>query len=366
VFGKDGNLYGTTFNGGSGSDGGVVFKVTPSGKETVLYSFCSLQNCTDGYEPFSGVLFDQKGTLYGTTTGGGIWNDNYCSAGCGVVFKITPSGKETVLYTFCSIQNCKDGAGPGPVILDAKGNLYGATGGGGSVCRDEHCGYGTVFKVTPSGKETVLYSFCSRRRCRDGASPVAGLIFDAEGNLYGTTYSGGAHGSGTVFKVTPSGKETVLHSFCSQSDCADGNEPYAGLIFDKKGNLYGTTYRGGDNGLGTVYKVTPSGTESVLYSFCSQREGGDCLDGAGPYAGLVFDKKDNLYGTTLFGGHNTYSSWGTVFELTPSGEETVLYTFELPDGATPYAGLVFDDKGNLYGTTYEGGYHYGTVFKLTP
>jgi uncharacterized repeat protein (TIGR03803 family) len=373
VLDKNGSLYGTTYYGGD-SDAGVVFKVTPSGKETVLYSFCSMQNCADGADPFAGVIFDGKGNLYGTTQWGGISNTDNCSNGCGVVFKITPSGKETVLYTFCSVQNCADGAQPyAGLVFDKEGNLYGTTSAGGSGCSYQYCGHGTVFRVTPSGKETVLYSFCSQSACTDGAIPWAGVIFDAKGNLYGTTFRGGdvsgscTHACGVVFKLDTNGKETVLYNFCSEKDCADGAEPYAGLVFDKKGNLYGTTNVGGAYSAGTVFEITPSGKQSVLYSFCSQG-GTHCRDGASPFAGLVFDKRGNLYGTTLGGGHLTYENWGTVFKLTPSGEETVLYSFgsHVYDGWRPYGGLVFDEMGNLYGTTLIGGHQYGTVFKLTP
>jgi len=275
------------------------------------------------------------------------------------VFEVTPSGNETVLYSFAG---APDGAYPGAgggLVFDANGNLYGTTTAGGDNNN------GTVFEVTPSGKETVLYSFCpDYPYCTDGYDPNGGLVFDKKGNLYGTTPYGGV-GPGTVFKVTPSGKETVLHSFAGGRD---GDFPYAGPVFDKKGNLYGTTGSGGANGKGIVFKVTPSGKETVLYSFCS-RSG--CTDGNGPPAGLVFDKKGNLYGTTEYGGDSSCGApygCGVVFEVTPSGKETVLYRFTGDsDGWNPLAGLVFDKKGSLYGTTYNGGTtNHGTVFKLTP
>jgi uncharacterized repeat protein (TIGR03803 family) len=374
VFDQKGNLYGTTFGGGGTfckNGCGVVFQLTPDGKETVLYAFCAQTNCTDGADPEAGLVFDQKGNLYGTTFYGGAYGE-------GTVFKLTPQGKETVLYSFCAQSGCADGKRPyAGVILDQKGNLYGTTveGGASSSCNGYGCG--VVFKLTPQGKETVLYTFCSDHNCTDGAGPYAGLVFDQKGNLYGTTAGGGAHG-GTVFKLTPKGKETVLHSFCAQINCSDGAFPNAGLVFDQKGDLYGTTTNGGsgkgcpynDGGCGVVFMLAPEGKETVLYSFCAQY---NCIDGAGPFAGLVFDQNGNLYGTA---GGGAPRAGGVVFELTPKGKETVLYSFcwqdNCTDGQNPYAGLVFDQKGNLYGTTASGGAYGcgygcgGVIFKLAP
>jgi len=265
----------------------------------------------------------------------------------------------TTLYTFCSRPACADGEAPGAgVIMDKLGNLYGTTElGGASV-------YGTVFELTPSGTETVLYNFCSASHCTDGQVPSAGLAFGKKGNLYGTTSSGGAYNYGTVFEVTPSGTETVLHSFASG---ADGAYPAGGVVFDKKGNLYGTTSAGGAYGAGTVFEITAKGREKVLHSFVSNSP-----DGAFPSSGLVLDAKGNLYGTTSGGGGAT--GCGTVFEVTPTGTETVLYSFAgASDGCTPLGGVVFDKSGNLYGTTFAGGLGSctvpsgcGIVFKLTP
>ena len=203
--------------------------------------------------------------------------------------------------------------------------------------------------------ESVLYNFCSRPSCKDGAGPLSGLIMDKMGNLYGTTNGGGRHGEGTVYKLAPDGTETVLYSFCRKKFvCADGDGPVAGLVMDRKGNLYGTTYYGGvDDFYGTVFKVTPTGTETVLHRFCSWRQ---CSDGCFPWAGLILDKKGNLYGTTTGG---VYS--GVVFKLTPGGTETVL-----GNAYVPMAALVMDKNGNLYGTAQDGGTNYGSVFKVTP
>lgn len=178
---------------------GVLLGAARAQKETVLYNFCSQTECGDGQSPYAGVAFDQKGNLYGTTSGGGIVYNHYCpyEQGCGVVFKLTPKDKETVLYSFCP-QNCADGYFPvAGLTVDQNGNLYGTTTGGGMR------GAGVVFKLTPKGKETVLYNFCAQTNCADGANPYAGLVLDQKGNLYGTTYFGGAYGSGTAFKLTP-------------------------------------------------------------------------------------------------------------------------------------------------------------------
>ena len=266
---------------------------------------------------------------------------------------------ETVLYSFCAQSGCTDGNHPeARLVLDPSGNLYGTTDVGGANA------LGTVFEVSASGSETVLYSFCSLPDCDDGDHPRAGLILDAEGNLYGGIYDGGTHDGGIVAEFSPTGAETVLYDFCSKPACRDGYYPHSDLVMDKNGNLYGTTYKGGANGEGVVYEVSPSGIETVLYSFCAQA---GCKDGSSPEAGLVLDAKGNLYGTTYSGGGP--KKRGTVFEVSPSGTETVLHSFNAKgtDGYNPSASLVMDAKGNLYGTTYAGGAHGGgTVFEVTP
>ncbi|HXB82892.1 MAG TPA: choice-of-anchor tandem repeat GloVer-containing protein [Candidatus Acidoferrum sp.] len=342
-----GTLYGTTYEGGSCSriGGGTVFSITPSGTETVLHSFGCSQ---DGAYPVAGLI-DIKGTLYGTTGKGGVNGD-------GTVFSITPSGTESVIYSFKGGPG--DGEQPRAGLINVKGTLYSTTYLGGNCSSSGGCG--TVFSITPSGTETVLHNFGGSG---DGIYPFAGLI-NVRGTLYGTTFEGGADcgssgGCGTVFSITKSGAETVLHSFANDPD---GNNPEAGLI-NVKGTLYSTTYDGGTNGRGTVFSITPSGTETVLHSF------GGSGDGAVPFAGLV-DVKGKLYSTTYVGGAN---SDGTVFSITPSGAETVLYSFKGPgsgDGGFPRAGLV-KVKGALYGTTGGGGtgcsgsYGCGTVYSLS-
>jgi uncharacterized repeat protein (TIGR03803 family) len=346
-----GNLYGTTNGGGfEHACCGTVFKVTPAGAEKVLYTFTL---GADGANPeTAGVVLDKQGNLYGTTVLGGT---GCRGSGCGVVFELTAAGKEKVLYRFRhqGYQGSANG-----LILDAGGNLYGTTASGGAG------GWGTVFEVTPPHSKIVLYNFTNGA---DGGNPQSGLILDAEGNLYGTTSQGGVYGYGTVFELSATGTETVLYSFTGG---ADGGFPLAGLVRDANGNLYGTTYEGGaygfgDMGYGTVFELSQAGKETVLYSFTGGADGGN------PQGGLVRDKQGNLYGTTVGGGVPgcvVDMGCGVVFEVAADGTEQSLYGFTGgADGANPIAGLVLDKKGNLYGTTELGGASgFGTVFKVVP
>lgn len=333
-----GNVYGTTYRGGANGYG-TVFKIAVSGSESVLYSFGA--TATDGQYPYAAPIIDTSGNLYGTTEQSGA-NSN----GTGTVFKLNPSGTETILYSFGVAPDAEQPhAG---LIMDTAGNLFGTTESGG-----QHSGDGTVFKIA-SGTETVLYSFGAS--ATDGQQPEANLIMDNAGNFYGTTMSGGANNRGTVFKIA-SGTETVLYSFGASA--TDGQQPEADLIMDSGGNLYGTTAGGGANGHGTVFKISASGTETILYSF-----GSGATDGQGPSAGLIMDSAGNLYGTTEGGGA---SGDGTVFKISASGTESVLYSFgaSATDGRYPTAGLIVDNAGNLYGTTYAGGANsWGTVFVI--
>ena len=328
-----GTLYGTN-SGGGPYGSGTVFMLKASGAEKTLYSFTG---GTDGGNPHAGLIQDTQGNLYGTTQLNGAY-------GGGTVFVVSPSGAERVLYSFRGADGSAPNAG---LIQDAQGNLYGTTYFGGAY------GAGTVFMLSRSGRETVLYSFTGGA---DGLNPMASLIGDAQGNLYGTTLSGGAYGAGTVFRVSPKGSEKVLYSF---SGGLDGERPAASLIQDAQGNLYGTTLWGGQYNLGTVFVVTPSGAEQVLHSFTGGWDGGN------PFASLVQDAQGYLYGTTKYGG--AYGC-GTVFIVDLSGGEKVLYSFKGgTDGAYPYGGLVQDAQGNFYGTTLDGGaYGWGTVFMLQP
>jgi uncharacterized repeat protein (TIGR03803 family) len=318
-------------------------------QENVLHSFSN--NGRDGSSPLGGLIFDSLGNLYGTTRYGGSDNS-------GAVFELMPKAgggwSEKILYSF--IDNNKDGVGPyASVVFDAKGNLYGTTCYGGTY------GDGIVFELLPRARgpwtEKVLHTFNGT----DGGCSFAPLIFDANGNLFGTAYDGGAYGSGIVFELTPSArggwKEKVLYNFRQT-----GGYPQNGLTFDSSGNLYGTAH--GGNGAGVVFKLTPKAgggwTESVIHSFHGK-------DGYDPEA-LIIDAAGNLYGTTYVGGS---SGDGNVFELSPKAgggwTVKVLHSFSGKDGVFCYAGVVFDNAGNLYGALVEGGtYNHGTVFELMP
>ena len=361
ILDRKGNLYGTTqFGGNYGScppiGCGAVFEVAPGGRERLLHAFAG---GSDGGFPFGGLLADASGNLYGTTSG------YYGSVG--TVFKLAPDGTNRVLYTFKD--HSKGWIPFSELIADQNGNLYGTTYVGGDMsCGNYGCG--TVFRVTPNGKETVLHAF---HGAPDGAYLLEGLVRDGKGNLYGVTYSGGTgtncsidmFGCGTVFQIAPDGTESVLYNFQGGSD---GAGPRDTLLMDTSGNLYGTTEYGGNCGqnnlCGTVFELAPDGTETVLYRFQGNN------DGANPYGGVVMDAGGNLYGTTAIGGGGCQVNYGcgTVFRLAPDGTETVLQSFLLKSGGqAPEASLVEGKNGNLYGTTVAGGrYNKGVVFSVTP
>lgn len=341
----DGNFYGTTSEGGTGYIAGTIFKITPSGTLTSLYSFQG----PDGFNPTSALVQATNGNFYGTTEGGG--SSTACQYGCGTVFKITPGGVLTTLHSF----DLTDGAYPYAGLIQARdGDLYGTTSYGGA--NNIH---GTVFKITPKGKLTTLHSFNGS----DGSQSMAGLVQATDGNFYGTTEARG-RGFGTVFKITSSGTLTTLHFF----EGSDGGYPTAGLVQATNGRLYGTTeygkYRNDahviGNQDGTVFKITLSGRLTKMYKFQG-------TDGRNPYAGLIQATDGNFYGTTLNGGANND---GAVFEMTPDGTLTTIYSFQNSQ-AYPFAGLVQGTNGKLYGTTYEGGtgncggFFCGMVFSLT-
>ena len=332
-----GNLYGIALGGIFGR--GMIFKVSGTGHETVLYSF---KGYPDGDTPDSISFRDSAGNLFGTTYQGGANN-------FGTVFKLDTHGSETIVYSFCPNGPCAMGAYPGGLIRD--NNLYGITFAGGDFSC-EMTGCGTVFRINRKGVQIVLHAFGS---FGDGKTPNAGLVRDESGNLHGTTVFGGAYGYGTVFKLAATGHESVKYSF---NGAANGSEPYGGLYRDAEGNLYGTTSQGGVYNYGTVFKVTTLGKHAVLHSF----RGG--VYGAYPYAGVIKDEQGNIFGTTYQGGSYDY---GTVFKIDVSGNLTVLHSFSgEKDGAYPFA-LINDANGTLYATTYQGGaYNYGTVFELVP
>jgi uncharacterized repeat protein (TIGR03803 family) len=308
---------------------------------------------TDGANPYAGLVQGTDGDLYGTTQQG--VDTGYCTpGGCGTVFKITPDGTFTMLDVF----NLWNGANPFPALIQAiDGNLYGTTYTGGAW--QARFWSGTVFKIAPDGTLTTIFIFCHNRGCPEGAYPYGGLVQAIDGNLYGTTSAFGANTTGTVYKLTPSGTLTTFYNFTSRPD---GRTPYAGLIQGTDGNFYGTTEWGGAYGdYGTVFKLTADGTLTTLHSFNN-------VDGDVPYAGLIQGADGNLFGTTVAGG--AYGQ-GTVFKITPSGTLTVLHSFcsqsGCPDGSGPDGALVLGTDRNFYGTTSGGGVNgQGTVFEISP
>lgn len=397
VQGVNGDLYGTTNAAGS-HNGGTVFRISTSGVFKTLYNFCAQTGCTDGSSPVAGLVLASNGDFYGTTEWGGAY-------GQGTVFKITPAGALTTLYSFCAVSTtapgslpCLDGRTPENALIQAEdGNLYGTTQNGGPL------GNGTVFRITPAGALTTLYSFCTQTPCTDGANP-AGLVEGNDGNFYGTTQYGGlapsflATGSGgTVFKITPGGELTTVYDFCSSGGasganggrfCADGDNPYliGSLFSDGQGNFYGNTFYGGDNSAGVVFEITSAGDFTLLVSdtgcvtFCPP--GGSAIAGAFP-SSLIQGSDGNLYGTTYEEGTVNYGG-GSIFEIASAGAST-LYTFacetvgscdtagSYPLGDLPsYGALVQATDGNFYGLNQNGGKYNatcpegcGTIFRLS-
>ena len=354
-----GALYGTTYRGGDRDDAGTVYEITPSGGYAIVHRFVLHAPPGQRANPDAGLISDAAGNLYGTTLEGGPMHK-------GTVYEVSPRGRVTTLHTFTG----PDGEFPYATLLrDAGGNLYGTTeAGGSSLCNGGGCG--TVFKIDTANKESVLYTFAGGT---DGYDPFGGVVRDRQGNLYGTTMSGGTthcagEGCGIVFKIDASGQETVMHRF---TEGADGGHPAGTLLQGSGGFLYGTTDSGGavDAG-GTVFKISKAGEETVLYNFI----GGS--DGAGPFGGLIRDASGNFFGTTEFGGGSPLcqTGCGTVFELDSSGRETVLYRFTgKKDGAYPLAGVIMDAAGYLYGAAPQGGDKRcanhagcGVTFKLKP
>jgi uncharacterized repeat protein (TIGR03803 family) len=330
-----GNLYGTTFYGGRGN-AGLVYKMA-AGHETVLYSFSS----GTGLYPSGNIVQDAAGNIYGTAI-----SANGC---CGpVLYKLDTTAQLSVLAAFGD----NDGLNPG-VIMDAAGNLYVTTSGGSA-------GGGAVHKVSPSGQTTTLYTFTGGT---DGDSPTGNLTLDATGNLFGTTAFGGTANCGTVFKLSPSGEETILYNFTDTAG-VDGGAPYAGVTLDASGNIYGTTGWGGAGGYGTVYKLDTAGHETILYSFTQSWP-----TGPPPYSSLVLDAAGNLYGTSYGWGTNCQQgvSCGTVYEVSPSGQYTLLHSFTGgTDGGSPVGPVLLDNTGHVFGTASSGGKRLGGVlYKIT-
>ena len=367
IFDSAGNMYGTTIDGGTGWNNGygngVAFELSPKAgggwSYRVICEFGSAQ-CPVGIAPFGGLVMDKSGNLFGTTDGG-------FDAGTGTVYELSPSSDghwtSKLLYSFPAYPG--DGTVPlAGVILDSAGNLYGTTSSGGAG--DFGYGGGTVFELSPSSdgqwKETILYDF---QGGNDGVGPASPLLFDDQGNLHGTA-GGGSHGDGTIFELSRSAggawTEATLHAF----DGLDGANPYAGLTSDSSGRLYGTTTNGGtsancQNGCGTVFRLSPN--ESGTWSLVTLHDFSGGSDGADPYAGLAIDGSGTLYGATVSGGPG---GCGTIFGLRKSGAkafETV--SFDGKNGCQPYSAVTLDGAGNIFGTASEGGvYGYGVVFEL--
>jgi|HubBroStandDraft_5_1064220.scaffolds.fasta_scaffold51529_2 uncharacterized repeat protein (TIGR03803 family) len=378
---QSGNLYGTTQNNGI-NQGGTVFELTPTGgkrwKYRVLYPFCTLASCADGSVSKANLIADTAGNLYGTTSQGGEFSK-------GTAFELMPNVNRTkwtfkLLHAFCSAggTSCTDGSIPlsgltyagaaSGTPYDGTSPLYGTTVDGGRASP----GSGVVYQLVPNGagaNETVLYRFCPKSGCLDGASPEASVVVDGTGNLYGTTAVGGKSGLGTVFELSLDAgnwTETVLHSFCAKTNCPDGDVPQSEMVMDAPGNLYGVA-GGGKAGDGVAFKLVPSGKtsqETVLHNFCVKT---NCTDGASPSTGLVMDGSGNLFGTTAGGGRN--SNGGTAFEL--NGSFRVIYNFcarpSCGDGSDPNSTMLVDGTGHLFGTTLGGGAgNGGTVFEISP
>jgi uncharacterized repeat protein (TIGR03803 family) len=354
TFDQSGNLYGTALGGGANGFG-TVFMLTPGfrGKwaETILHNFCSPSDCSDGGIPRVGVTFDAAGNFYGSSNT--------------AAFEMTPDSAAVVGWSFQVIFSPGSAAS---MILDQAGNLYGPMGPG-------EYGKGAVTELSPDSSgwtETHLYSFCPKplNHCLDGDAPDTALTWDAKGNLYGGTLSGGKARLGVLFELerTAGGwKEHVLHDFPAHT--GDGWNPHGPLIFDQKGNMYGTTSQGGPLGYGTVFKLTRGSDgrwkETILYDLRNPFQ-----NGGGTDAGVIFDRLGNLWGTTP-GGGDPKCQCGVVFKMTPGAKGkwkyTAVHRFHYTDGFDPEASLILDSKGNLYGTTANGGkYGGGVVFEITP
>ena len=353
-----GNIYGTTVLGGDHGSG-TVFQLSPTPDgwvHTVLYSFTG---GADGGEPYKGVTLDRQGNLYGTAVTGGSGS---CEGGCGVLYKLTNSGGTWTQSIIHAFTGGDDGSGPGArVTVDQGGNIYGMTPTGGAY------GLGTIYKIHQAGGASDLRVIHAFTGGADGGSGSAGRMILRKGRLYGAATTGGSYGSGVIFELSPRGVgEWAFRPIYSFQGQPDGSFPYGALLFDRSGKIYGTTYYGGDNGIGAVYELSPrrSGEwdERVIYSF----QAGS--DGNSPISNLVSDAAGNLYGTTSEGGLGS----GTIFKLSPIGggqwTETVVHPFQgPPDGAFAYNGMVVDRFGNFYGATVHGGKNDdGSVYKFTP
>jgi uncharacterized repeat protein (TIGR03803 family) len=357
IQGVDGELYGTTQLGGTYNQG-TVFKIDSAGNLTTLWNFCQVSGCPDGNHPAAGLTIITGGNLYGTTYYGG-------AHGAGTVFKITPAGVLTTVHSFCNDpigSSCIDGANPAAqLLLAADGNLYGTTVlGGTGGCPGCHGG-GTAFKMSLSGAFTKIHDFCTGT-CTDYGNPSNPLMQAADGNFYGEIYGRYAYYAGNIFRMTPAGKVTLLYTFCKLTNCTDGVFPSGGLVQGANGNLYGTTAGGGQYNDGEFFEITTTGTLTVRHSFANAT--GNL--GLTSNSGVILGFDGNFYGVTYQGGTgNCVFACGSVFSMTPTGSLTTLYSLNgNPDGTGPW-GLVQDTNGPFYGTTLSGGAsNIGTVYTL--
>jgi uncharacterized repeat protein (TIGR03803 family) len=351
IQGRDGNLYGTSPNGGANGKG-LLFKMTPKGAFTPLYSFCSLTGCTDGINP-SALALGADGNFYGGTAAGGTIGYY------GTIFKFTGSGAPITVHDF----DGADGRSPyDRMVQVGDGNFYGTTPYGGNLGEcDGGFGCGTVFQMTPSGTLTTLHDFCSLIDCADGAVLYESLAQGTDGDFYGSTWAGGPANAGTIFKITPTGTLTTLYTFCVVDFpfCGDGINPL-GPVLGNDGNFYGTTAFGGGYGEGSIFQITPSGKLTTIYSFCTQI---GCTDGFDPRSGIILGSDGNFYGTTYYGGvHNE----GTIFRITPAGVLTRLHSFDVKDGYDQIGVMFQATNGTFYGQTTMGGSGgQGTIFSLS-
>jgi uncharacterized repeat protein (TIGR03803 family) len=326
----DGNFYGTTAGAGEGAGSvGNVVRITPTGEISSIYSFCSQPHCADGEVPITPPILGSDGNLYGVTAGGGSDLDN--GGGWGTVYKITLDGQLTTLYTFCTVSPCLDGATPVGIMQAADGNLYGVTNSAGGESNA-----GTLFKISTTGDFSVVHTFCSLANCADGSAPGSAPIQGIDGSLIGTTHRGGTLGGGVVYSLSPLGTFNVVHTFfCSNTPCPRGYDPN-GVVQDATGNLFGTTLSGGSAGDGTAFEITSTHEFKLLHSFTYG-------PGTDPNT-LTLGNDGNFYGTT-----EGIDGYGTIYQITPAGAYTTLHNFTYGGGTVPYTGLYQAPDGNFYG-----------------
>jgi uncharacterized repeat protein (TIGR03803 family) len=380
IQGLDGNIWGGGTGEGTYGDGGSIFKMTPAGKYTPVYTFCSLANCADGQGP-GGLILGRDGNYYGITTEGGANSSIDCNgesvSTCGSVFRLTAAGVLTTLYSFCAQPSCTDGSHPqGNLLIGSDGEIYGITayGGTGSACVNDGTqptGCGTVFKITLQGKLTTIYSFCVDS-CVPGDTSEGGLTQLQQGRYMATANSGGTgsggpqceYGCGTIFDITSVGDVTSLYNFCVQDNCPDGAHPSAGLVLGTNGVFYGTSLNGGAGDDGTIFSFTTPGNHvKTLHSFCVKS---GCPDGEYPDSALIQAADGVLYGNTPLGGTH---GGGTLFSITTAGDFTTLHEFcvqqDCFDGLSPVAQLVQATSGIMYGIAGGGNPGNGVVYSLT-